>query len=52
MQQNDAPVFGRNAKPFFIQTVVGLIVAFAAYEFGLWDFLMNLSCRYITGSCL
>lgn len=46
------PFWGTNAKPFFIQSAIALAMGFGAYALGVWDFLFDLSCRYITGSCL
>jgi hypothetical protein len=44
------PFFGVNAKPFFIQTAVGVTVAvIASYTIGPW--IYRLSCVYLTGAC-
>lgn len=49
------PFFGPNARPMVIQAAVGITVAMiAAYTFAPWvgEQAFQLSCAYITGSCL
>ena len=36
------PFFGPNAVPFAIQFAVGLVVAYALYELGVWQFFYDL----------
>lgn len=50
------PIFGPNARPFFVQYTVALCALFfftALFNWiGAYDFFYRLSCNYVTGSCL
>lgn len=48
------PIFGPNAKPMLVQTVIGIVVAVAAATWlvPLTDpYVEKFLCTYITGSC-
>lgn len=49
------PIFGPNAKPMLVQTIIGIVVAMviAYFVIPIIDPPLNrFTCTYITGSCL
>lgn len=45
------PFFGPNARPVFIQTIVGVATYSALSWAGVGDFFYWLSCSFLTGTC-
>lgn len=45
------PILGPNAKPIFIQAVIGVAVYLTLKAIGVGDFAYWLTCHYLTGSC-